>query len=215
MAPVNGSSPSSSSSAAIFQVSYGSGSAEGHLVSDTVSMAGYSLPNQTFASCDSVTPGLLAGNVSGIMGLGFEKIASSGKAPFWENLAKQNQMADGEMGFAFTRFLHDPDSANAVEPGGVMSFGKANRTLYDGNISWNNLTETGYWLIGLQDVEVNGTKLAISSNAVAIDTYVLQLEALVHTGLLRPLTIPQRHFSHRRTCLCCCFHLFPNPQLTT
>lgn len=113
------------------------------------------MPNQTFGSCNQITKGLLAGPVSGIMGLGFEKISSSKTKPFWENLAYQNKLGENqEMGFTFTRFLHySPSSSSSsgssgndgdggaggggdpediVMPGGVASFGSANQTLYTG-----------------------------------------------------------------------------------
>jgi cathepsin D len=161
-----GSSPSDG----LFNVSYGSGEASGVLVSDVVSMAGYSVPNQTFAACHTVTTGLLSGGVSGIMGLGFQQIAASDSLPFWQHLAEGGQIS--EMGFAFTRFLHDPRSGDGeVMPGGVATFGQANRTLYEGDIAWNQLTDTGYWMIELDGITVNGTVLADSgSTNVAIDT---------------------------------------------
>lgn len=127
------SSPSPGNVGDSFKVSYGSGEASGSLVSDSVTLAGYTVSNQTFASCQEVTEGLLAGPVSGIMGLGFEKIASSNTTPWWENLAKIGQLGSNqEMGFAFTRFLHYASSENVVMPGGVASFGSANQTLYTG-----------------------------------------------------------------------------------
>lgn len=116
-----------------FRISYGSGEASGTIVADSVTLAGYTVSNQTFASCKEVTEGLLAGPVSGIMGLGFEKISSSHTTPWWENLAKSDQLGiNQEMGFAFTRFLHDASAENQVMPGGVASFGSANETLYTG-----------------------------------------------------------------------------------
>lgn len=116
-----------------FKVSYGSGEASGTLVSDSVTLAGYTVSNQTFASCKDVTEGLLAGPVSGIMGLGFNKIASSKSIPWWENLASNGKLGSNqEMGFAFTRFLHFASAENEVMPGGVASFGSANETLYTG-----------------------------------------------------------------------------------
>lgn len=70
------------------------------------------------------------------MGLGFQQIASSKVTPFWENVAREALEEGGqeawEMGFAFTRFLHDASSGGDVRPGGIMSFGEANRTLYQG-----------------------------------------------------------------------------------
>lgn len=132
-AAVRGGSTSSNSDPSLFRISYGSGEASGELVSDSVTLAGYQVPNQTFASCKDVTEGLLAGPVSGIMGLGFQKIASSNSIPWWENLASNHQLGTNqEMGFAFTRFLHYAQSENVVMPGGVASFGSANQTLYSG-----------------------------------------------------------------------------------
>jgi len=157
-----------------FAVSYGSGRANGQLISDVVSMAGHTVPAQTFAICNNITDGLLTGQLSGIMGLGYQGIASSKAVPFWENIARgASQQASSdpfEMGFAFTRFLHDPSSADEVKPGGSMSFGKANESLYQGEIQWNNVVETGYWKIELQDIAVNRTSLNLASSAVAVDT---------------------------------------------
>jgi len=123
-----------------FKISYGSGEASGTIVSDSVNLAGYNVSNQTFASCSQVTQGLLAGPVSGIMGLGFEKISSSHTTPWWENLARLGQLGlNQEIGFAFTRFLHYSGAENQVMPGGVASFGSANETLYTGgeNLSYS------------------------------------------------------------------------------
>lgn len=134
----NSTSPTNTSTTATigdrFRISYGSGEAAGVLVQDVVSLAGYSVPNQTFASCSDVTRGLLTGPVSGIMGLGFQSISMSNALPWWQTLAQSSELGENsEMGFAFTRFLHDPASSSQVMPGGVASFGQANRTLYSGS----------------------------------------------------------------------------------
>lgn len=161
--------PGDDPTSALFNVSYGSGEASGSLIRDSVSMAGFKVPDQTFASCHTVTPGLLSGDVSGIFGLGFQTIAASEAVPWWQQLAQQGEIRD--MGFAFTRYLHTPAAANSVMPGGVATFGTANTTLYDGDISWNNLTDEGYWMIGMESMSVNGTTLpGVSSSNVAIDT---------------------------------------------
>ena len=55
-----------------FSIKYGSGEASGYLVSDSVQWGGYTVANQTFALCDQVSEGLLTGQVSGLLGLGFE-----------------------------------------------------------------------------------------------------------------------------------------------
>lgn len=60
-----------------FSIQYGSGSAAGTLCQDVVTLAGYSVASQTFAQCDDVSDGLVAQEVSGIMGLGFQALAFS------------------------------------------------------------------------------------------------------------------------------------------
>merc|ERR1711939_853354 len=51
-----------------------------------------------------------------------------------------------------------------------LSFGKANESLYQGDIHWNNLVDTGYWQIELQDLLVNDTAIGLRSDSVAVDT---------------------------------------------
>lgn len=154
---------------ALFNVTYGSGEAYGSLVKDAVSLAGFEVEDQTFASCHTVTAGLLSGNVSGILGLGFQSIAASEALPWWENLAQRGDIQD--MGFAFTRYLHSPEAATSVMPGGVATFGNANSSLYVGDISWNPLTDSGYWMIAMEGMSVNGTAVPdTASSNVAIDT---------------------------------------------
>lgn len=161
--------PGDDPKAALFNVSYGSGEAAGNLVTDTVSLAGFTVRDQVFASCQTVTSGLLSGDVSGILGLGYQSIAASEATPWWQTLADQGQIS--EIGFAFTRFLHTTNAATTVMPGGVATFGKANDTLFTGDISWNQLTDAGYWMIALDGMSVNGTSLQGSSSSnVAIDT---------------------------------------------
>jgi hypothetical protein len=64
-----------------FSIQYGSGSAAGTLCQDVVTLAGYSVASQTFAQCDDVSTGLVAQEVSGIMGLGFPALAFSRGMP--------------------------------------------------------------------------------------------------------------------------------------
>jgi hypothetical protein len=44
------------------------GTASGIIMNDTIAMGGQRI-NSSFAVCDTVSPDLLAGNVSGVMGL--------------------------------------------------------------------------------------------------------------------------------------------------
>jgi len=86
-----------------FSIQYGTGEAAGTLAKDTVQMAGFSVASQVFAVCDEVSSGLLNSPVSGLMGLAWNTIASSGATPFWQTLAASNALDSPVMGFQLTR----------------------------------------------------------------------------------------------------------------
>jgi len=147
-----------------FSITYGSGKTSGILANDQVAWANYYSANQTFALCDQVSPGLLQGDANGLMGLGWPRISSSGATPFWQAVGIQ------EMGFAFTRYLHDA-SANVLEFGGYLTLGGTNDTLYEGNITYHDLSAETYWLLEMDAFRVNAEQIdATLSDKVAIDT---------------------------------------------
>jgi hypothetical protein len=86
-----------------FSIQYGTGEAAGTLGQDTIQMAGFSVADQVFAVCDQVSSGLLNNPVSGLMGMAWNTIASSGATPFWQTLAASNAWDSPVMGFQLTR----------------------------------------------------------------------------------------------------------------
>jgi cathepsin D len=67
-------------------------------------MAGYAVEDQAFAVVNSVTSGLLFPPVSGLMGLAFRGLASSGATPFWSRVAASGLWDEPLMSFCLTRF---------------------------------------------------------------------------------------------------------------
>lgn len=61
------------------------------------------MSNQILAVCDEVSANLLNTPVSGLMGLAFQTIASSGATPFWETLASSGAWTEPLMAFQLTR----------------------------------------------------------------------------------------------------------------
>ena len=122
-----------------FTVTYGSGQAAGDLVLDVVQMAGFSVQNQVFGAVSQVSQGLLSSPVSGLLGLGWQSIASSGQPPLWQTLASKGAWSQPVMGFQLTRyalrliyvecthsavvsFLND-STARPLDPGGSFTMG--------------------------------------------------------------------------------------------
>jgi cathepsin D len=70
-------------------------------------MAGFQVSNQVFAVCEQVSDGLLLSPVSGLLGLGFESIASTRATPFWETLVEDNAWDEPVMAFHLTRHVSE------------------------------------------------------------------------------------------------------------
>lgn len=96
-----------------FQIVYGSGQAVGTLGQDVVQMAGFSVSNQVFATCDLVSSGLLSSPVSGLMGLAFQSIAASKATPFWQTLVSQGAWDEPVMAFYLSRYVRKLISRNS------------------------------------------------------------------------------------------------------
>ncbi|KAF9482635.1 aspartic peptidase A1 [Pholiota conissans] len=169
--------PSSSSSyknqSTAFSITYGSGQAAGFLGKDIVQMAGFSVENQVFAVCDQVSSGLLNDPVSGLLGLAFKSIASSGAQPFWETLVTNNAWDSPLMSFQLTRFLNE-SSAQTEEFGGSFSMGFANSSLYIGEIDYVDMpVEGSYWILPMTELTVQGNSVSLPTGQgayAAIDT---------------------------------------------
>ncbi|KAI1795502.1 acid protease [Ganoderma leucocontextum] len=156
-------------------INYGSGSAAGILAQDTVSMAGFTVNPQPFLVVEQMTSGLLQGDVSGIMGLAFQSLASTQATPFWEQLMNNGQFASPEISFWLARHLDDQNAAQETS-GGVMTLGGQNSSLFTGDIEFNTLSNANspsFWMLELSGATVQGKSVSVptgSAAASAIDT---------------------------------------------
>ncbi|KAI0267050.1 aspartic peptidase domain-containing protein [Gloeopeniophorella convolvens] len=150
---------------------YGSGEASGTLAQDTVTMGPFTVAQQTFVAVDSISSGLIDGELAGIMGLAFQGIAASGALPFWQALANGNQFTSPEFAFFITRFVNDPSAANE-EPGGVLTLGGTNQTLFQGNIDFQTFSPPSgggsFWLQTVTGVNVNGNAVSVAGGDAAL-----------------------------------------------
>ncbi|KAJ7588116.1 aspartic peptidase A1 [Mycena floridula] len=157
-----------------FGITYGSGAASGQLGTDTVQMAGFSVSAQVLALCDTVSSGLLTSPVSGLLGLAFSTISSSGATPFWENLVQSGAWDTPAMAFQLTRYIDD-EQAQELEPGGSFTMGFLNSSFYTGDVDYNSIPDgkTSYWTQTISSITVQGSSITLSSDSdayAAIDT---------------------------------------------
>ncbi|KAJ7680998.1 aspartyl protease [Mycena polygramma] len=156
-------------------IQYGSGQVAGFISKETVSMGNFTLANQGFLSVEQVSDQLLSGSVSGIMGLAFNAISSTGAVPFWQGLISGGQLAAPEMAFWLTRF-RGTQNVPDEEPGGSFTLGGTNASLFQGDIEYINMagpSQPTFWLLGVSAVTVQGqsAQVATGDNALAaIDT---------------------------------------------
>jgi cathepsin D len=130
-------------------------------------MGGFNVSSQVFLSVNQVTSNLLEGSLSGIIGLAFTAIASSGATPFWEALVNANQLSSPEMSFWLSR---STDASQTEVLGGVFTLGGTNSSLYSGDIEFINMpgSTPSFWLLSLSAVSVGGTSVAITTGNTAL-----------------------------------------------
>lgn len=178
-------------------VTYGTGSASGTIVKDTMTFAGFTATQvsrhtplatgrtllaahsltscassieQNIAACPNVTDLVTSADQSGLWGLAFQSLSASNSMPFLQGLYNKGLLASPEFAFGFADLSIDDTRADAVVPGGTMTVGGTNSSLYSGSINYVSLTESQYWSIPLDGISVGGTSLGITDPGVVIDT---------------------------------------------
>ncbi|KAK4056619.1 hypothetical protein OIO90_002467 [Microbotryomycetes sp. JL221] len=154
--------PNSSSTASVsstpFDIQYGSGSASGILVSDTVTLGTFSIASQTFGACADFES-LLGGSESGLLGLGWQSLAMSGAVPFAQHLWQEGGLTEPMFGLA----LRSGD--------GTLTLGGVDLDAISEDINWISMEDTdSYWSIPLDGVQVNGVDVGISTESAIIDS---------------------------------------------
>ena len=153
-----------------FSITYGTGSASGTLVTDLVSIGGLNVSGTTIAACTTVDDLLTESYESGLLGMGWKALATSGATPLLEQLYNSGALDEPVFGMAFAGWADDSLAYDAAEHGGMLSIGGVNPYLYSGSISYISLTGTTYWSIPLEDITINGVSLGISFDSCIIDS---------------------------------------------
>lgn len=133
------SSSTYSTSETPFEISYGTGQAKGFLATDTVTMAGLTVTNQTFGlstlySCgagadespaiaNDTTANLISSPLSGLMGLAWKSLSQSGATPFAEQLSNSGTFTDSEMGVYLQRYRGLTNTQTVESNGGEIIMG--------------------------------------------------------------------------------------------
>ncbi|KAK3817589.1 MAG: endopeptidase [Benniella sp.] len=145
-----------------FAIQYGSGSLEGIISNDDVSVGGVVIHHQDFG--ESVKePGLafVVGKFDGIFGLGYDTISVLGAVPPFYNMINQSLVDEPVFGF----YLGQADGTL----GGQMTLGGIDTDHFEGELQYHNVRRKGYWEIDLTKVVLGDEQVELNSGAV-IDT---------------------------------------------
>ncbi|KAJ1663661.1 aspartic proteinase precursor [Coemansia sp. RSA 1813] len=147
-----------------FAIRYGSGSLEGYLSQDSLSVGGINIEGQQFAEATK-EPGLTFafGRFDGILGLGYDTISVLGVVPPFYHMVNKG-LVDDPM-FAF--YLSD---TNKGGDDGEMTLGGYNKDKFEGELQWAKVRRKGYWEVDLEKVRFGDDEIQMDNVGAAIDT---------------------------------------------
>ncbi|KAK8861397.1 hypothetical protein IAR55_002216 [Kwoniella newhampshirensis] len=145
-----------------FAIRYGSGSLEGFVSQDTVSIGDITIKKQDFAEATK-EPGLAFafGKFDGILGLGYDTISVNHIVPPFYNMLAQGLL--DEPVFSFRLGSSDDDGGEAI-------FGGIDEAAYTGKLSYVPVRRKGYWEVELESITFGDEELELENTGAAIDT---------------------------------------------
>ncbi|CAK5272946.1 unnamed protein product [Mycena citricolor] len=155
-----------------FNIVYGSGSASGSLVNDTVVFGGILLSNYTFGLADKISNSFASDAVAdGLMGTAKSGLVASAVAdptklptPI-EALVNSGTISQGIASYALPRLVDDPN-------GGEITFGGMDPSKFDAStaVTVKSSDTSAFWVAQMDGVTVNGATISLSHSAAILDT---------------------------------------------
>lgn len=148
-----------------FLIQYGSGSMEGYISQDTLTIGDLVIPKQDFAEATS-EPGLAFafGKFDGILGLGYNTISVNKIVPPVYNAIDQGLLDSPQFGF----YLGDTNKDEAN--GGQATFGGYDESLFTGKLTWLPVRRKAYWEVSFEGIGLGDEFAPLVNTGAAIDT---------------------------------------------
>ncbi|OAX43459.1 Asp-domain-containing protein [Rhizopogon vinicolor AM-OR11-026] len=158
----SGSSSTYKANGSEFSIQYGTGSMEGYVSQDVLSIGDISIRHQDFAEATK-EPGLTFafGKFDGILGLGYNTISVNGIVPPFYNMIDQGLL--DEPVFSFRLGASESD-------GGEATFGGVDHQAYTGSITYVPVRRKAYWEVELEKVAFGDDEMDLDMTGAAIDT---------------------------------------------
>jgi saccharopepsin len=145
-----------------FAIRYGSGSLEGFVSQDTLTIGDLTIKKQDFAEATK-EPGLAFafGKFDGILGLAYDTISVNHITPPFYNAIDQGLLTEKVFTFRL---------GSSEEDGGEAVFGGIDSSHYTGKITYVPIRRKGYWEVELESVAFGDDELELENTGAAIDT---------------------------------------------
>ncbi|GAA6004262.1 uncharacterized protein JCM10292_007315 [Rhodotorula paludigena] len=163
-------SSSLETSSAEWDIAYGTGSSEGFLARDVVSIGGYTAQQQIFALADESASVVEALPSDGICGMAFSTIATSGAPTFFENLITADSVQQPLFSYYLQRAKDLTSQSRGTVGGGELCIGCTNSAQYTGSINWLPVVAQSYWEVASDGITINGQVVDGTSMSAGIDT---------------------------------------------
>ncbi|KAM0751113.1 endopeptidase [Meredithblackwellia eburnea MCA 4105] len=144
-----------------FKIQYGTGSLEGVISNDVMTIGDLEIKGQDFAE-STVEPGLTFafGKFDGILGLAYDTISVQHVVPPFYQMVAQGLLDEPKFAFWLGS---DPEQGEAV-------FGGVDSSHYSGKIDYVPVRRKGYWEVELESVKFGKEVLELENTGAAIDT---------------------------------------------
>ncbi|KAI5124814.1 hypothetical protein M0805_005445 [Coniferiporia weirii] len=145
-----------------FKIEYGSGSMEGFVSNDLLTIGDLEIGDQDFAEATK-EPGLAFafGKFDGILGLGYDTISVNHITPPFYSMVNQGLLDSPVFSFRL---------GSSEEDGGEAIFGGIDKTAYTGDIEYVPVRRKAYWEVELEKVAFGDDELELENTGAAIDT---------------------------------------------
>jgi len=145
-----------------FSIQYGSGSMEGFVSQDSLTIGDLKIKGQDFAEATK-EPGLAFafGKFDGILGLGYDTISVNHITPPFYQMINQKLIDSPVFSFRV---------GSSEEDGGEAVFGGIDDSHYTGKIDYVPVRRKAYWEVELEKVSFGGDDLELENTGAAIDT---------------------------------------------
>nr|KAH9077199.1 aspartic peptidase A1 [Lactarius deliciosus] len=154
-----------------FSIRYGSGSMEGFMSRDHLTIGDLTIQGQLFAEAVK-EPGLAFafGKFDGILGLAYDTIAVNHVPPPFYEMINQNLIYEPVFSFRL---------GSSEDDGGEAVFGGIDHSAYTGKISYVPVRRKAYWEVELQKVAFGDDELELENTGAAIDTWFVCTSLIV------------------------------------